>query len=135
MKKLLSLWLPPILWMGVIFFFSSLPTIKTSRFYWPDFLLKKTAHFVEYFILSLFYFRAFLGSKISFKKSAFLAILISFFYAVSDEYHQSFTPGREPRLRDVVIDTFGASFAIYFINKYSSKLPAFAKKFLGFSHH
>ncbi len=131
-RKIFNLWLPPLLWMALIFFFSSLPTIKTSKFYWQDFLLKKTAHFVEYTILSFFYFRAFWGSKFSFKKSAFLSILISFFYALSDEYHQSFVPGREPRIRDVVIDTLGASFVVYLINKYQNKFPPLLKKFLGF---
>lgn len=126
-KKLLNLWLPPVLWMGMIFVFSSIPMVKTSKLYWPDFIVKKTAHFVEYAILSFLYLRAFYGSKVSFKKSAFLSILISFLYALSDEYHQSFTPGREPKIRDVLIDTLGASFAIYLIAKYQDKIPSLRK--------
>lgn len=129
-KKFLNLWLPPILWMGIIFFFSSLHTIKTSKFYWQDFIIKKTAHFVEYAFLSFLYFRGFYGSKFSSKKSAFLSVLISFLYAISDEYHQSFTPGREPRIRDIVIDVIGASFAVYFVVKHKNKIPAFLKRFL-----
>jgi VanZ family protein len=34
-------------------------------------------------------------------------------YAVSDEFHQSFTPGREPKLRDVLIDTAGSFLGMY----------------------
>ncbi len=125
--KIISLWLPPILWMGIIFFLSSRPTIKTTQIYWQDFLIKKTAHFVEYAILSFLYIRAFLGSSMSQKKSFILAFLISLVYAISDEYHQSFVPGREPRIRDVVIDSMGALFAIYLV----AFRPSWARKLVG----
>lgn len=125
-KKALRLWLPPILWMGIIFFLSSRPTIKTTEIYWQDFIIKKTAHFVEYAVLSFLYLRAFLGSKTLKKKSFLLAFLISLVYAASDEYHQSFIPGREPRIRDVIIDSMGALFAIYMV--YSK--PKWARNFI-----
>lgn len=71
-KKLLSFWLPPIFWMCIIFILSSRSTIKTTQIYWQDFLIKKTAHFVEYAILSFLYIRAFLGSSMSQKNLLFL---------------------------------------------------------------
>ncbi len=126
LKKLLSLWLPPIIWMGLIFLLSSRPTIKTTQIYWQDFLVKKTAHFIEYAILSFLYIRAFLGSSFSRKKTFILAFLISLIYAASDEYHQSFIPGREPRVRDVVIDSIGALFAIYVV----ATKPNWARKWV-----
>lgn len=58
------------------------------------------------------------------KKSFILAFLISLVYAVSDEYHQSLVPGREPRIRDVVIDSIGALFAVYVV----ALKPSWAKK-------
>ena len=47
-----------------------------------------------------------------------LAILVSVIYGASDEFHQGFTPGREPRVRDVVFDTIGAIAGIYICKKY-----------------
>ncbi len=125
-KKLLSLWLPPIIWMGLIFLLSSRPTIKTTQIYWQDFLVKKTAHFVEYAILSFLHIRAFLGSSLLQKKSFILAFLLSLIYAASDEYHQSFVPGKETRVRDDVIDSIGALFAIYVV----AVKPNWAKKWI-----
>ena len=37
------------------------------------------------------------------------AIVIAGLYAVSDEFHQSFIPGRTPLISDVAIDTLGAA--------------------------
>lgn len=125
-RKIISLWLPPIFWMGIIFFLSSRPTIKTTQIYWQDFLIKKTAHFVEYAILSFLYIRAFLGNGLPRKKTFILAFLVSLIYAVSDEYHQSLVPGREPRIRDVVIDSIGALFAIYIV----ALEPSWARKIM-----
>ncbi len=74
-----------------------------------DFILKKLAHFSEYFILNFLISRALIKTtNLSLKKSLVLAFVVSVLYAVSDEYHQSFVPGREPRIRDIIIDSFGA---------------------------
>lgn len=129
-KKILKLWLPPIFWMAIIFFLSSRPTIKTTEIYWQDFIVKKTAHFIEYAILSFLYIRAFLASEVSRKKSFLLAFLISLVYAISDEYHQSFIPGREPRVRDVIIDSMGAIFAIYIVYSKPKWARSFVEKFI-----
>lgn len=105
-------WLPSLVWLVVIFLFSNHPTISTSVVNWQDFLLKKTAHFVEYFILSLLLFRSLNQTT---RLSKFKVVTVSFFfsviYALSDEYHQSFVPGRGPHIRDVFIDTLGAATA------------------------
>ena len=39
-----------------------------------------------------------------------ISILLSFLYAITDEIHQIFVPGRSAQFRDVLIDTLGASF-------------------------
>jgi len=107
--KFLSLWLPAMVWATVIFLFSNFPSIKTTDFFLSDFIFKKTAHLLEYGILSILVFRALEGSYINIKKAMIVSILISFLYAVSDEFHQSFIPGREPTIRDIIIDTIGAT--------------------------
>jgi len=116
-KKFLSLWLPVILWASLIFFLSSKPTKVVSGFVWWDFIIKKTAHIVEYAIFYFLIFRAVnnlelrihnLQCKINNKK---INWLIPFFmlilYAASDEYHQSFIPGSTAKVRDVGFDLFG----------------------------
>ncbi|MBO5743146.1 MAG: VanZ family protein [Clostridia bacterium] len=53
------------------------------------------------------------------KKAFFITILICFVYAVSDEIHQFFVPGRACRILDVLIDTLGSSFFILVCFLYS----------------
>ncbi len=120
---LLFYWLPFFLWAAVIFTFSSFPTRTTSEINWQDFAVKKTAHIVVYFVLTLLSYRVFLKHGVKKEKAALISMIASVFYGLSDEYHQSFTPGRDPRLRDVGFDTIGAVLAIYFIKYLLPKMP------------
>jgi len=118
---------PAMLWLSVIFLFSSYPTVKTSELYWWDFLIKKTAHIVEYFILAVLVFRSLLfykGRTLAVKTIFIICFLFCFLYGVSDEFHQSFIPGREARLRDVLIDSAGIALAIWYIKRSFPKAPA-----------
>jgi VanZ family protein len=120
MNKFLRLWLLPILWASVIFFFSSLQTNALGgRFIWYDFLIKKSAHIFEFALLSILIFRALTQTyhHSSFASNAKTTFFISLLYAISDEFHQRFTYGRTSRLRDIVIDTLGILLALYLINK------------------
>lgn len=114
----ISSWAPPLLWAIVIFLFSSLSVQPAARVYWQDFLIKKTAHVIEYGILAVLLYRALRREGIAKPKAGVVAILISIFYGVSDEFHQGFTPGREPRARDVAFDTIGAIGGAYLCKKY-----------------
>lgn len=109
-------WLPVVLWAGVIFGFSSHPVATTSQFYWRDFIVKKTAHLIEYAVLALLLYRALAGSGMEKKRAGVWAVIISLVYAISDEWHQSFVPGREPKVRDVVIDGLGSGLGVYLSN-------------------
>lgn len=92
---------PPLVWMILIFLFSSRPDLPSNQIFIIDFLMKKAAHFFEYIVLFLLWFRA-LG-----KKSPLDALMISIAYAFTDEIHQLFVPGRTGLLRDVGIDSVG----------------------------
>lgn len=127
LKKLFKYWLPVVLWMGVIFTFSSFPTKKAGGVYWLDFIIKKTAHLIEYGFLTILNYRALKAYGVNNKKAAIIAITFSLLYGATDEFHQSFTPGREPRIRDVFIDTIGAGLVIYGIWNWIDKFP-FIKK-------
>jgi VanZ family protein len=116
-KLFIKYWLPFLLWAVIIYSFSSNPTVSTSEVHWQDFVIKKTAHVIEYFIFTLLLYRALRQSKIKNRRAVFLAILVAFVYGMSDEFHQSFTPGREPKIRDVLIDTSGSLLFFLFLYK------------------
>ncbi|HLD92017.1 MAG TPA: VanZ family protein [Patescibacteria group bacterium] len=128
--KLLKYWLPPILWGLIIFSFSSLQVGSSNEIYWKDFVIKKTAHVVEYAILAVLLYRAMIGSDVEKKKAIIFSMLIVSLYGFTDEFHQSFTPGREPRIRDVIIDTIGGALGVLTFCKVLEKYPKWKEKFL-----
>jgi VanZ family protein len=102
-------WLAVILWMGLIFAVSDMPSIATPFEPVYDFTFKKFAHVTEYGILTGLLFGA-VRMHIRHRGYALLlAALIAVLYAFSDEWHQTFVPGREGTLRDVAIDALGAA--------------------------
>ncbi len=103
-------WLPVILWCGVIFFLSSQPHLPGPEDKTWDFLFKKLGHISAYGILFGLTFKA--------TKSAKNSLVFCILYAMSDEYHQSFVPGRTPMLRDVGIDIIGMSLAAFGAKRY-----------------
>lgn len=103
---------PVTLWMISIFIVSSFPDLPSNNIDVVDFLMKKTAHFLEYTILFLLWFRA-LGNKNPYK-----ALLFSLIYAFSDEIHQLFVPGRTGKLSDVAIDSSGMFISALLIVKF-----------------
>ena len=129
MRNFLKYWLPVILWALVIFSFSSYSVGSATQIYWKDFVIKKTAHMVEYAILTILVYRALLSKGIKSNNAALMAIFTSVVYGASDEYHQSFTPGREPRIRDVIFDTIGSIVAMYFVWNWVDKFPPKFKKY------
>ena len=101
-------WSAVILWMGVIFAISAAPSIATPLEPLYDFTFKKVTHVTVYGILTVLLFWA-LRIHIRHKGRALVtAALVAVLYAFSDEWHQTFVPGREGTLRDVGIDAVGA---------------------------
>src|SRR3989344_6684000 len=102
-------WLPTIAWMMLIFVVSSRPALQAASINWLDFGLKKTAHFVEYFILATLMARSFKRSTtLGLSAILTLSLMLTVLYAASDEYHQTFVVSRGGRSRDVLIDSTGA---------------------------
>jgi VanZ family protein len=94
--------------MGLIFAVSAIPSIATPLEPVYDFTFKKLAHATEFGILTALLFSA-VRMHIRHESHALVtAVLITVLYAVSDEWHQTFVPGREGTSRDVAIDTLGA---------------------------
>lgn len=74
--------------------------------------LRKYAHFIIYLFLGSFLMNALTLSGVRVWRAFGIAVVVSFIYAVSDELHQYFVPGRTALLSDVIIDTVGASVGI-----------------------
>lgn len=72
--------------------------------------VRKAAHFCIYAALGFFTAQLAVQYKIKIKQAVLRAVLFSGAYAVTDELHQYFVPGRSCELRDVCIDTLGAFF-------------------------
>ena len=82
---------------------------QESLRYTVGFLIRKTAHFLEYALLgfSLMLHIAQLEKKIAVRLPWLWAWGIGTLYAASDEFHQGFVAGRGPSVRDVMIDSSG----------------------------
>lgn len=104
----LRAWGPSLLLMVVIFCFSSIPSTSMPGFGLADFLVKKGGHFTGYALLALANLHA-LGWD---RKRWLAAWLLAVLYSASDEFHQSFVPGRNAALMDVAIDALGAGTAL-----------------------
>ncbi len=104
-----ALWgLLALAWMGVIFWLSAQPDLPHAPEPWLDTVVKKTGHAVLYGVLAWLYLRALQGDGPPSGRTRLLALGLAVLYAVTDEVHQSFVPGRRPSLWDVVIDGVGA---------------------------
>ncbi|TAK95518.1 hypothetical protein EPO05_03975 [Patescibacteria group bacterium] len=107
-------WAGIVVWLAVIFYFSSLKGGGVANYSVLYFLERKSLHVIEYFILTSLLYRA-LIQNFSQAKVFILAGALSLLYAMTDEWHQTFVPGREGLVRDVLIDLMGIVLAIIFI--------------------
>ena len=104
MSKFLR-WLPAILLMMVVFLLSSIPSEEMPDIGSWDSLVKKGGHMLGYGMLALSLWYA-LGWE---PKHAWTALFVTVLYGLSDEFHQSFVPGRNPSLWDALgFDAGGA---------------------------
>ena len=149
----IPLWIAVVLWMALIFSFSMETAAESSESsggfirslletFDRDFLtlsadgqhakieslsyiVRKSAHFCIFGMLGFLVTSAVSTHGLSPKKTALFSLGICALYAVSDEIHQYFVPGRACMLRDMLIDTCGAScgiaavsFLIYIVRKH-----------------
>ena len=109
-RPLIWYWLPPVAWMSLIFGLSAQPALPQAPDELLDTLLKKGAHVIEYAILTVLLWRAWNARQRPVASLA-LAFVLAVLYAASDEFHQTFVPGRLGRVQDVLIDSLGAALA------------------------
>ena len=99
--------------MGAIYVLSDQPKAGIPSFGVWDLLVKKGSHFLAYAVLAVLAWRGFREGK----RPYLWAILLTILYAISDEYHQTFIPGRNGTLVDVMIDSFGGLTALFSLRK------------------
>ena len=79
-----------------------------------DYPVRKTAHFIEFFILGVLIFFTLKAYKVN---NIYIMILLCFLYACSDEVHQLFIIGRSGEFKDVLIDTAGSIASILILKR------------------
>ncbi len=98
-------------WMSLIYYLSSIPGDQLGPDTMVVNMIKKSGHAIIFGVLAALYLYALKGRKslIETQDTLFvLCLLLTLLYSVSDEYHQSFTPGRHSSGKDVFIDFCGA---------------------------
>ena len=139
MKRKIIPWLLVVLWMALIFYLSHQPATKSNGLskgateiiletvekVAPDVdvnkgnfnhILRKNAHFFAYLVLGILVANGLRRSGVIGYRAIGIAILICILYAISDEVHQLFVPGRGGQVKDVLIDSAGAVVGIGMYN-------------------
>lgn len=122
--------------MVIIFILSGRESVQVAENFWYNFLFFKTLHVIEYSILFTLYLRPI--NRTYTRKNGVniyaVAFLLTLFYAITDEIHQTFVPTREGRARDVIIDAFGGLLSwitiVHYIPKAPKKLKTLAEMLL-----
>ncbi len=136
-QALINNWSPAVALMAMIFLFSSEPDfggpawvsafvrdllgegLLLDRIEWllpyADAYASWVAHFVEYGALAVAFYWGIRRQWPSMRRAALPAWGATIVYAVSDELHQGFVPGRHPDLRDIATDAAGAAVALLVI--------------------
>ncbi len=128
-------WTALIFWLVLIFYLSAQPVSKSNglskkvteviiekvemvapnanfNINRMNYLVRKNAHFFAYLILGILVMNVLRTSRVSNTKGFILSLMFCILYAISDEFHQLFVPGRSGQMRDVLIDSTGAAIGI-----------------------
>jgi VanZ like family len=105
-------WVPVVLWAGLIFGLSSIPGL-TSGFGTWDLVLRKLGHAAEFAVLGALLQRA--------TVSAPVALLLGSAYAATDEVHQRFVEGRVGSPVDWAIDTAGVAVGVVLVLRWQRR--------------
>lgn len=112
LRRTLALWLPPVAVAAAIFILSATPDLKSPLAGILDLLARKAGHLGIYWLLGFSLQRGLEGSAKVSRRLMVIGISLVIVFAVSDEYHQSFVPGRSGSAVDIVIDVIGGSLGL-----------------------
>ena len=131
-------WTLVLIWMGVIFAFSAQDVGASAEMSggiseeiyevveetFPEtsiteesfeVTLRNLAHFFLYLVLGFFIFNAIYQYRLKWTEMIGYSLLMTVLYALTDEIHQHYVPGRAFEIKDLLIDTFGAIVGILVI--------------------
>lgn len=121
MTKLMKI-LVVIAWMCLIFSLSNIPakSFPVAATNYEEIL----AHFFLYAVLSFLLLRAALAYEKNKHLAFYAALFILTLYAISDEFHQGFVPGRSVSFADLAVDVIAGLVvaAVYWLAKTKPKL-------------
>lgn len=103
------LWLPALTWAATLFVLSSQPVLPS-----PPGVDDKMAHALSYGLLGVLCLIGLAEGewrRVTWRR-CLAAVVLAAAYGATDEFHQSFVPGRSPDLADLVADAFGAALAV-----------------------
>ena len=111
-ERRILVWLPAVAWAALIYFISAQPKEAFERLGLPSLLVFVGGHLVVYFVLMVLLVVALrYSSSLSPNHVYMVAFLLIVLYGLSDEYHQSFVPGRTATIVDWLVDLIGAGAA------------------------
>lgn len=140
LRLLLNAWFPVILLMGAIYFLSAQPkhpsATPTDEIYYSgfipvfpgiwEFIIKKGAHLLAFGVLALLNLRALSLLHVPTPSVYYSAILLTLVYACFDEFHQGFVVGRYASIRDIGIDTLGATIALLIVWQWRNRITKYS---------
>jgi VanZ family protein len=110
-KRPVAAWLPALVWAGLIFAFSAQEDLTFFPDQSLDFVVRKLGHMVIFGVLAILLWRALAGTT-TLRRPWAWALALTILYAITDELHQAFVPGRTASGQDVGIDGAGALIAV-----------------------
>ena len=97
--------------------------------------IRKAAHYGIYFILGITVYystvnfdRGYCDSRLNVLFTGVISVILCFMYSLTDEFHQSFIPGRHGAFRDCLLDTVGALSGVTAVILMSAVIKKFRKK-------
>lgn len=93
-----------------------------------QFIIRKLAHFTIYAIAGINMMGFINTYNRENKNKVISVIIVGVLYAISDEFHQMFSEGRTPAIKDIFIDTCGILFGISFFDVFYKKIPLKVEK-------
>lgn len=111
MRERITRSLPAIVWMTFIFVMSAQERFP-GTFGVSVYMVTIVAHMVLYGILALLLLLAISGSQRPTRTAMLAAVVGAVLYGISDEFHQSFVPGRDASVFDLVVNAIGATLAV-----------------------
>ena len=115
--------LPAIAWMIVIFTLSAQPALPQA----PGLgdLTSVAGHVSVYFALAILIWWGLGAFGIEGRNRAMLAFALAVLYGLTDEWHQSFVPGRTPDIYDILTDAIGAATGLVVLHLARGRWPTF----------